>query len=120
MPVGSDPSYPEKREIMGDVAQSLNIQTHFPLESKNASDFDLLTTLQELERAEFVLADLSFERPSCYYELGLAQALHKQVFLIAQEGTTIHQAYGREKTHFYNQDRDFRNVIEEAIHAGLA
>jgi hypothetical protein len=33
--------------------------------------------------AVFVLADLSLERPSCYFELGLAQAVRAHVFVIA-------------------------------------
>ena len=40
--------------------------------------------------AEFVVADLTHERPNVYYEIGYANALGKPVLLIAQAGTPIH------------------------------
>ena len=52
-----------------------------------------------IKKASFVIADLAYERPSCYYELGLAQAMGKLTFFIALAGTKIHQTYG--DIHFY-------------------
>jgi hypothetical protein len=54
-----------------------------------------------MQRAEFVLADLSLERPSCYFELGLAEAANA-FFLVAAAGTPIHQVGNAGKVVFYS------------------
>ena len=43
-----------------------------------------------IEKAEVIIADLSYERPNCYFELGYAKALGKDMIIIAREGTKIH------------------------------
>jgi nucleoside 2-deoxyribosyltransferase len=73
-----------------------------------------------LEDADIVLADLSFERPSCYFEVGFAQALGKRVALIATDGTAIHQVIGRDALIFYNTISDYENAVRLALErAGL-
>jgi len=46
--------------------------------------------LNNIKLAEFIIADLTFERPNCYYEIGYAHALNKKVILTAKKGTKIH------------------------------
>ncbi|NIV93081.1 hypothetical protein GWN42_09835, partial [candidate division KSB1 bacterium] len=94
MPVGSDPKYSNKRDIIKKVAKEVNIDVYIPSGVNNPLDMDF--TIEKLKNAKSVIADLSFERPSCYYELGIAQAFGKRVFLLAEEGTRIHQSKNRE------------------------
>jgi nucleoside 2-deoxyribosyltransferase len=47
-------------------------------------------TLQQIERSAVVLADLSGERPNCYFEAGYAHALGKQLILSIRKGETRH------------------------------
>jgi guanylate kinase len=64
---------------------------------------DIVSSVQITEKlhnniqlAEFVVADLSEERPNVYYEVGYANALGKPIRLIAKADTSIHfdlQAY---------------------------
>ena len=49
-----------------------------------------LKVLNQIKLAEFIIADLTFERPNCYYEVGYAHALNKKVILTARKGTVIH------------------------------
>jgi len=49
-----------------------------------------LKVLNHIKLAEFIIADLTFERPNCYYEIGYAHALNKKVILTAKKGTKIH------------------------------
>jgi hypothetical protein len=46
--------------------------------------------LKEITRSDIVLADLTGERPNCYYEAGFAEALGKRVILTARQGTNVH------------------------------
>ena len=46
--------------------------------------------LEEISSCEFLIADLSFERPNVYYEIGFAHALRKNPILYRKAGTTIH------------------------------
>jgi hypothetical protein len=53
----------------------------------------------EIRRAQFVVADLTDERPSCYFESGYAEALGKPVVYIASRESIMHP--GEEtKIHF--------------------
>lgn len=107
MPVSSDTEYSQKRVRLKSVARDFNLAVHFPLDlglPKDGMEFDLSATSTDIKRSVMVIADLTFERPSCYYELGLAQALGARVSLIAKSGTPIHQAFGR------NSVLEFRNL----------
>jgi len=53
----------------------------------------------EIRRARFVVADLTDERPSCYFEAGYAEALGKPVIYMASRESILHP--GQEtKIHF--------------------
>jgi hypothetical protein len=97
MPVGSDPAgYADRRVAIEAALNTAGLVGHFPIDiSEDSTDFDLQKALKDLEGSSVVIADLSFERPSCYFELGMAQALGKRTILVAIDGTKIHQACGR-------------------------
>src|SRR5215204_3006056 len=95
MPFGSDSRAGLKQEIIRDVAEIYCLRPHFPAYDKNKSAFVLAPTLEDLKECAFVLADLSLERASCYYELGVAEALGKKTYVVAEEGTDIHQTASR-------------------------
>jgi hypothetical protein len=46
--------------------------------------------VDQIKRADYLVADLTHERPNCYYELGYAHALGKRVIVTARKGATIH------------------------------
>lgn len=43
-----------------------------------------------IKKAKLIIADLSFSRPNCYFEIGYALALNKKVILIADRKSEIH------------------------------
>lgn len=44
---------------------------------------------REIRRAQFVVADLTDERPSCYFEVGYAEALRKPVVFVASKESVV-------------------------------
>src|ERR1041385_316620 len=115
MPVGADEQFGDKKAIIQKVAQEENLVPYFPFDRAGNVSFDLNLTLSMLRESEFVLADLSMERPSCYFELGLAQAIGKDVYLIAEQGTDVHQAHGRSLTQFYDGLHNYEQVISSVL-----
>lgn len=120
MPIGSDPQAPAKVAVIRDVARSMDLEVHIPTYDLAAPQFDLHTTLQDLRGALLVLADLSSARPSCYYELGLAEAVGTPVQVIAKAGTDIHQSSKRAQTLYYDDLDDFKRIVHQAISHGLS
>lgn len=43
--------------------------------------------LQLIESARLIVADISYERPNVYFELGYARGLHKTIITILRSGT---------------------------------
>jgi hypothetical protein len=115
MPIGSDRAFPIKQEIIRQIAKTYNLEAHFPNYSSSKPVFAIRQTMEDLRGSLFVIADLSLERPSCYYELGIAESLGKKVFIIAQSGTDIHQTMNREYVQFYQDLSDFKEVLRGTI-----
>ena len=118
MPVGSDRMFEAKRAVIEDSANHNGWTTHFPLDSSLLAD-KVVVTLHEIREvmnaASLIVVDLSLERPSCYYELGVAEALGRQTFLLAAAGTAIHQASDRNKVHFYADLDELSTLVEAAL-----
>lgn len=115
MPIGSNKSAPEMLQIVSEAAKRYGWAARLPSYDQSAPVFSLNETLEELRASSLVFADLSYSRPSCYYELGLAEALHRPVFAVAISGSAIHQASVRNEVKFYDTDDDFRLLAESAI-----
>lgn len=118
MPVSSDEDYAQKRTGLSSVSNEFNLSVHFPLDRglpKTGEEFDLARVVGEIKQATLVIADLSLERPSCYYELGLAQALGARVALIAMTGTNIHQAFGRNSVSEYPNLQEYPSVLRRIL-----
>jgi nucleoside 2-deoxyribosyltransferase len=107
----SDPSFTNKRELLIEIADKYGIEVIFG--SNRGSETDVDESLVLLENAELVIADLSLERPSCYYEIGFAQSKNKSVYLIASVGTEIHQVRSKNKVQFYESLSSYRELITE-------
>jgi hypothetical protein len=119
MPVGADPNYKLKKQAIVTSVSTPGIIYHFPDYCQIQPVFDLQETLKDLESSSFVLTDLSQERPSCYYELGLAQAIGKKIYLVAEEGTPIHQACDREHVNFYRNLKELGVFVSDLIKTEL-
>ena len=91
MPVGWDRNHSSKQKAIKSALESSGYLASFPDYDPEQPLFVLSEFLQKLSSSAFVIADLTGERPSVYFELGLAQALGKNVLIIAESGTPVHQ-----------------------------
>lgn len=112
-PVTADPIHREKRRILESLAQELHVELGFPLDSPTLPD--IKGTLRALNDCDVVVADLSFERPSCYFELGVARALKKPVFAICNIGSAVHQGIDTPTLETFGTLKEFEVVTRRAL-----
>jgi len=112
-PVGSDERFPEKKRILEELAREAGLEPFFPLDRHSV--FAKNTAADDIRGAEILVADLSFARPSCYYELGLADALGATVRMIAELGTDIHQVADRREVATYHGLDEYRVTVARAL-----
>ncbi|MCP4581105.1 MAG: hypothetical protein GY839_05770 [candidate division Zixibacteria bacterium] len=67
-----------------------------------------------IERAEFIIFDLTHERPNVYYELGYAHGVGNEandVLLLAKEGTKLHFDISPLRFHLYRSIEHLREIV---------
>lgn len=73
-----------------------------------------------IERAEFIICDLTRERPNVYYELGYAHGVGNEamdILLIAKEGTVLHFDIAPLRVQFYSSTEHLRSVVSSSLKA---
>lgn len=68
-----------------------------------------------IEIAEFIIADLSNERPNVYYEIGYADASRKPLLLVAKHGTKVHFDIQGQKVLFYKGIYQLESLLKKAL-----
>jgi len=85
-----------------------------------SSGFIILEIVDLIERAEFIVFDLSFERPNVYYELGFAHGVGNSpsnILLTAREGTDLHFDIAALRVRFYKSTEELRRIVKENLAA---
>jgi nucleoside 2-deoxyribosyltransferase len=111
-PHNIDSEFATKFQSLKSIAEKYNIEILTGIKTEE-QQFDLDKTIDLYKEVDYFIADLSFSRPSCYYEIGYAQAMNKKTKFIALKNTEIHQVKG--DVNFYSDVNDYRKIIEKLI-----
>ncbi len=69
--------------------------------------------LEEIGRSEIIFADLTGEKPNCYYEAGFAHAIGKEMIFTIKKGTPIHFDLSTYRFIEWETEEDLRNRLNE-------
>ena len=71
-----------------------------------------------IEDAEFIICDLTNERPNVYYELGYAHGVGNEssdILLIAKEGTNLHFDIAPLRVQLYRSTEHLRVIVSSSL-----
>lgn len=115
VPFSFDSHRDEKRRIVSHICSQKGLDCYYPDYNRSDPAFDLKTEKEIMLSSAMALVDLSYERPSCYYELALVEVLDKPVTLLAEIGTPIHQTANRTKIQFYSNLNEYTSIVASAL-----
>lgn len=73
-----------------------------------------------IERCEFIICDLTDEKPNVYYELGYAHGVgneSSEILLIAKEGSILHFDIAPLRVNFYSNSEHLRRIVSTNLKA---
>lgn len=93
------------------------------VDEDGGSGFIIKEVASLIERAEFLICDLSDERPNVYYELGYAHGVGNEpddILLIAREGTKLHFDIAPLRVHYYQNVEALAGILGTQLQRMIA
>ena len=114
-----DTSKPELEDVKNGIK---DVFKEFGIKAITADEIehdDAITDriLDEIEASEFLIADLTYERPNVYYEIGHAHARSKRVILFRKKGTKLHFDVAHRKCPEYENTTELKKQLRRRLEA---
>ncbi len=113
-----DPGLTEIRDAIKEVCATFGLQA-FRIDEVEHQERITDRILESIVSSEFVIADLSGERPNVYYEVGYAHAIGKHPILFRRQETTLHFDLSVHNVPEYRDVDDLRGRLTVRLQAIL-
>ena len=117
MPFSKEEGFDEVYTAIEDECLKVGL-TAERVDREYGSGIILRKILNGIEEAEFIIVDLSLERPNVYYELGYAQGvgnIESDILIIAKEGTKLHFDVSSMSVNFYKSTENLRRILSKNL-----
>lgn len=116
-----DSSKPELADVLDTIR---NVCASFGIKAHRADEIqhqDQITNviLEEIRSCEYLIADLTHERPNVYYEVGYAHAIDKKPILYRKRGTPLHFDLAVHNVPEYRNNAELRDFLTRRFEAIL-
>jgi hypothetical protein len=115
---------PDKPELEDTYAAIKDVCQKFEIDAFRADDIqhqDRITDriLSEIRTCEYIVADLTYERPNVYYEIGYAHAINKKPILYRRANTPLHFDLSIHNVPEYKNATELRTLLHKRLAAIL-
>ncbi len=104
-------------DIIKEECKKLGLKT-VKIDENFGSGFVIREIKDLIEKAEFIIFDLTYERPNVYYELGYAHGAGNEahdILLIAQESTNLHFNIAPLRAQYYSSNEMLRRILNSNL-----